>query len=189
LTELLKIPAGDSRRPLVPWFYNPNIHPAEEHDRRRDAVAYLAARIGTLVEGAKLEVDFSPPYEPEVFLARAARNPEAPERCRGCYGLRLGRAAEAARALGLGAFTTTLLYSRRQRHELVVEAGGQAAIESGGGILLRGLPEGLELGDRALQEARALPPEMVRLRLRGDGGGEGIGAPRGPRGDRNPSGS
>jgi predicted adenine nucleotide alpha hydrolase (AANH) superfamily ATPase len=84
-----------------------------------------------LVEGAKLEVDCSKPYEPEVFLARAARSPEAPERCRGCYGLRLGRAAEAARSLGLGAFTTTLLYSRRQRHELVVEAGREAAIESG----------------------------------------------------------
>jgi predicted adenine nucleotide alpha hydrolase (AANH) superfamily ATPase len=117
--------------PVVPWFYNPNIHPREEFVRRRDAVAYLAASIGRLVPGAALEVDFSPPYEPGAFLAAASLHPLAPGRCLACYRLRLSAAAKAAAGRGLAAFTTTLLCSRRQKHDLVVEAGRQAASESG----------------------------------------------------------
>jgi predicted adenine nucleotide alpha hydrolase (AANH) superfamily ATPase len=75
-------------RPIVPWFYNPNVQPAEEHHRRRDAFAFLAARLPALAGGQGLEVDFSAPYEPKVFLAAAARSPDPPDRCRACYRLR-----------------------------------------------------------------------------------------------------
>jgi predicted adenine nucleotide alpha hydrolase (AANH) superfamily ATPase len=40
-------------------------------------------------------------------------------------------AARAAIARGLSAFTTTLLYSRRQRHELIREVGQEVALEHG----------------------------------------------------------
>ena len=138
--------------PLVAWFYNPNIHPREEHHRRRDAVAYLASRIGDLVEGASIEVDFSPPYEPEVFLEAAASDPKAPARCLACYALRLRAAAKAASRLGLESFTTTLLYSRRQKHELVAEAGRKAANDSAVSFhyedFRSGWNKGIELGKR-----------------------------------------
>jgi predicted adenine nucleotide alpha hydrolase (AANH) superfamily ATPase len=116
---------------LIAWFYNPNIQPREEHHRRRDAVAYLLARLGSQAPGAPLELDLSPPYEPEVFLKAAASEPEEPQRCLNCYAIRLKAAAEAAKRLGVGSFTTTLLYSRRQKHDLVAEAGAKAAAESG----------------------------------------------------------
>lgn len=139
-------------RPTALWFYNPNIHPREEHHRRRDAVAYLAARIGYLTGGASLGIDFSAPYEPEVFLAAAAKHPREPGRCLACYALRLDAAAQAARRLGLGSFTTTLLYSRRQKHELVIEAGRVAALEHGVDFYYEdfrsGWSKGIELGKK-----------------------------------------
>jgi predicted adenine nucleotide alpha hydrolase (AANH) superfamily ATPase len=124
------------RRPrpeLRLWFYNPNIQPAEEFRRRRDAVAFLVLELKNLVPDltTPLPVDFSPPYEPSEFLAAVAETPQAPDRCRACCRLRLRAAAIEAKALGLAAFTTTLLYSRRQRHGIIKEEGFRAAVETG----------------------------------------------------------
>ncbi|MDR2947401.1 MAG: epoxyqueuosine reductase QueH [Candidatus Adiutrix sp.] len=102
------------------WFYNPNIHPRGEFLRRRDSLAFLAAHHG-------LTVDFSPPYQPELFLAELAKNPAPPERCRTCYALRFQAAAHKAAERGYPAFGTTLAFSRRQKHELIVEEGQKAA--------------------------------------------------------------
>ena len=118
---------------LVPWFYNPNIQPLEEFRRRRDSVAFMALSMPTLVPTltGPLAVDFSPPYNVGRFLSQAALDPVEPARCRSCYRLRLDMAARAAIARGLSAFTTTLLYSRRQRHELIREVGQEVALEHG----------------------------------------------------------
>lgn len=106
------------------WFHNPNIHPKSEYGRRRDSLAYLAAHHGLLV-------DFSSPYEPKPFLAELAAVPEAPERCRRCYALRFEAAAAEAAARGHRAFGTTLAFSRRQKHELIIEEGRRAAANKG----------------------------------------------------------
>jgi predicted adenine nucleotide alpha hydrolase (AANH) superfamily ATPase len=74
-------------------------------------------------------VDFSAPYEPALFLASAASQPQEPERCRLCYRLRLMEAAKQAEQRGFKAFTTTLLYSRRQKHEIIMQEGQKAAKE------------------------------------------------------------
>ncbi|MDR1920403.1 MAG: epoxyqueuosine reductase QueH [Candidatus Adiutrix sp.] len=115
---------AESGRKLELWFYNPNIHPQSEFARRRDSFAFLAAVHG-------LQADFSAPYEPAVFLAEFAQRPSPPERCRRCYALRLGRAAEEAAARGRRAFATTLAFSRRQKHELLIEEGLKAAAAHG----------------------------------------------------------
>jgi predicted adenine nucleotide alpha hydrolase (AANH) superfamily ATPase len=78
-----------------------------------------------------LVVDFSPPYNVGRFLAVAAIDPVEPARCRACYRLRLDMAARSAVLRGATAFTTTLLYSRRQRHELIKEVGQEVALEHG----------------------------------------------------------
>jgi len=53
------------------------------------------------------------------------------DRCLLCYQVRLGEAARAAAAGGYDAFTTTLLVSPYQKHELIREIG-QAAAEKHG---------------------------------------------------------
>lgn len=102
------------------WYYNPNIHPKAEFQRRRDSLAYLAAH-------HDLKVDFSAPYDSERFLAEFAAAPEPPHRCRRCYALRFEAAAAEAARRGHRAFGTTLAFSRRQKHELIVEEGRLAA--------------------------------------------------------------
>ncbi|MDR0882507.1 MAG: epoxyqueuosine reductase QueH [Candidatus Adiutrix sp.] len=106
------------------WFYNPNIHPRAEFCRRRDSLAYLAAH-------HQLTADFSPPYEPRAFLAELAQNPAPPERCRLCYAHRLQAAARAAARRGHRYFSTTLTFSRQQKHDLILEEGRRAATAEG----------------------------------------------------------
>lgn len=105
------------------WFYNPNIHPKSEYLRRRDSLAFLALHYGW-------EIEFAP-YEPGLFMEAIKADTSAPQRCRQCYALRLIRAAETAARLGYPAFSTTLSFSRRQNHELILEEGHQAAQAAG----------------------------------------------------------
>lgn len=104
------------------FWYNPNIHPRQEHDSRLEAARTLANNMD-----APLIV--WPEYEAPVYF-RAVREGEAP-RCRECFRLRLRRTAEVAVERGISAFTSTLLISPQQKHELIGEAGEAAAAESG----------------------------------------------------------
>jgi len=53
------------------------------------------------------------------------------ERCQYCFRLRLSRTAETARQKGFSAFTTTLLVSPHQKHDLLREIGNELAKEKG----------------------------------------------------------
>jgi predicted adenine nucleotide alpha hydrolase (AANH) superfamily ATPase len=136
------------------WYFNPNIHPGAEYRRRRDALAYLHARRDEfLPEGSDLRLDVSAPYRPDEFLAAAAADPRRPGRCSACYRLRMAAAARKAREAGAEAFSSTLLYSRKQGHEAVRAAGEAAAEEDGGPPFLyrdfrEGWKEGREIAGR-----------------------------------------
>lgn len=106
------------------WFYNPNIQPWAEFTRRRDSLAYLALQGG-------YQADFSPPYQTADYLAAVRDSFEAPERCRRCFRLRLRALAEEARRTGFSHISTTLLYSRRQPHDLIREEAEKAARAQG----------------------------------------------------------
>jgi predicted adenine nucleotide alpha hydrolase (AANH) superfamily ATPase len=93
-----------------------------EHQSRFEAVKKLAEEI-------KLPLIIAEGYDMPEFLRRTA--PHYTERCRDCFEMRLGKTAEAARANGFDAFTTTLLISPHQKHELIKETGERAAVESG----------------------------------------------------------
>ncbi len=104
------------------FFFNPNIHPYQEFARRVQAMEDFAAQAG-------LPVILERAYDLEEWLRMVAFR-EA-QRCRLCYYLRLSRAARAARGGKFEAFTTTLLYSKFQKHDLIREVGEQAAREVG----------------------------------------------------------
>lgn len=105
------------------FFYNPNIHPAAEYERRRQSMLVVAERMD-------LEVRWHhPEHELEEYL-RAVRGREQ-ERCRACYELRLGAAAREAAARGLDGFTTTLLISPYQDPQMLRESGEAAAAQHG----------------------------------------------------------
>lgn len=122
------------------FFFNPNIHPAGEHARRRDALERLAPLLG-------LAVLWAPQERPQDWAAAVAGR-EA-ERCRHCYELRLRRTAREARRLGAPAFTTTLLFSIHQRHELIREVGERVSREECVPFLYRDLRLGWAEGGRS----------------------------------------
>jgi hypothetical protein len=95
-------------------FFNPNIHPYLEYQKRLDAVREYTAREG-------LEVNLAEGYPIEDFLQKTAFMGK--DRCSYCYEVRLRRTAAEARKGLFDAFTTTLLYSRYQKHDLIRETG------------------------------------------------------------------
>jgi hypothetical protein len=104
------------------WFYNPNIHPYQEYRKRLDTVKEFAARVG-------LEVSVRDGYDLDLFLLRTVGKGEL--RCEHCYRIRLDAAALAAREKGLSAFTTSLLYSKYQKHDLIAGVGREAGAGHG----------------------------------------------------------
>lgn len=103
-------------------FHNPNIHPYQEFQRRLQTLEEYAA-----TESLPLIVHHR--YDLEEFI-RLVVFREA-QRCRFCYGLRLQMAAATARQGKFDAFTTTLLYSRYQNHDLIRDIGQQVGQEVG----------------------------------------------------------
>jgi len=120
------------------WF-NPNIQPWTENEKRREAAETYSERVG-------LPMIWRNEYRLQEFLRMTAFR-EA-ERCRLCLRLRLGAAANVAKRGGFEAFTTTLLYSKRQPHELIAEVGATVGKEAGVTFLYRdfrpGWAEGIQ---------------------------------------------
>jgi predicted adenine nucleotide alpha hydrolase (AANH) superfamily ATPase len=120
-------------------FYNPNIHPFSEYKRRIDTLdAYTGQE--------KLRVMREDAYPLVEFLRQVAFREE--DRCRHCYHLRLSRTAEIAKKGHFDAFTTTLLYSRFQKHDLIRSIGDTVAAMQGIPFLYRDFREGWSEGVR-----------------------------------------
>ncbi|MBU4175366.1 MAG: epoxyqueuosine reductase QueH [Actinobacteria bacterium] len=128
---------------VVPYFYNPNIHPFREYRER-----YFAALDYASEKGIKLRAG---PYEMERFLAEAPS--PAGERCEVCYRMRLGRSAAEARALGIARFTTTLLVSPYQDQEKIGRAGRAAAAQHGVEFIFEDMSSGYRESVRISREA------------------------------------
>lgn len=96
------------------FFYNPNIHPYREYQQRLDTFKEFAAK-------TELEVIIKDEYELEKFLREAAYREDI--RCKFCYHMRLEETAKFAKKGKFDAFTTTLLVSPFQKHNLIKEVG------------------------------------------------------------------
>jgi len=106
------------------FWYNPNIHPFSEHERRLESMESYAGSVG-------LPLLREEGYEMVQFLRLVAGREARPERCGLCYRMRLQRTAEVAAARGFDAFTTTLLISPHQNQDLLREIGADLAREHG----------------------------------------------------------
>ena len=112
---------------LTVLFYNPNIYPAEEYERRLGEVRRL---IGLMDCGISLIDD---EYTPADYIARAAGlegEPEGGLRCVECIGMRIERTATLA-AGKFDYFATTLSISPHKNAELINTLGYAAAEKYG----------------------------------------------------------
>ena len=107
---------------ITVFYYNPNISPAEEYEKRAAEQQHLIERLPAkhpihLVVGA---------YEPERFYAVSKgleTVPEGGERCFQCYRLRLEEAAKMAAEGGFDYFATTLTISPLKNAQKLNEIG------------------------------------------------------------------
>ena len=95
-------------------YYNPNIHPYMEFSRRRQTLADYS-------EKAFLSVIWAPGYPMEAFLRQVATLEG--DRCEYCLHSRLAYTAQTALREKYDAFTSTLLYSKYQKHNLIRQIG------------------------------------------------------------------
>jgi len=98
-------------------YFNPNIHPIEEFNRRKETLEKYAS-----MENIKV-------HYRDDFQQKTWEEFEGPgeERCAMCYTIRLDKAASFAKEHGFDAFTTTLLISPYQKHDLIKELGEKLA--------------------------------------------------------------
>lgn len=101
------------------FFYNPNIHPYKEYLKRYKTLEFYAEEINVSLihkvsfQQSKWETEFA--------------DLEKGNRCEICYRTRLFTTARIAAEKGFTHFTSTLLISPYQKHELLFEIGKEAA--------------------------------------------------------------
>lgn len=122
---------------VMGFFYRHNIHPYTECLRRQETLEHYAAR-------QNLRVIIQDGYDMESFIRNVAFREK--ERCRYCYHDRLQAAARVARKGKFDAFTSTLLYSRHQKHGLIQEVGESIAKETGVPFLYKDFRTGWQEG-------------------------------------------
>ena len=103
------------------WF-NPNIHPYTEYRKRLETVKEFSLRAG-------LDVVYRDGYDLDAFLSRVVG--AGANRCEQCYRMRLNAAGAAAREQGFDVLTTSLLYSKYQKHDLIRGIATEMAREHG----------------------------------------------------------
>ena len=111
------------------FYYNPNIHPKEEYDRRLEELKKFLKQFPEAMQyDIKLTIDS---YNPEDYFAATnvrsevelQKEPEKGERCRRCYEFRMRRAFDFAQKNHFDWFTTTLSISPHKDSEKINTIG------------------------------------------------------------------
>ncbi|MEK6693395.1 MAG: epoxyqueuosine reductase QueH [Nitrospirota bacterium] len=99
---------------ITGFWYNPNIHPYQEYKMRLVAVKEMAEKF-------TLKMIYRDSYDLELFLRKVVYREDV--RCGVCYGIRLKTVAQEALNRGFRTFTSTLLYSKYQDFNGIIEIG------------------------------------------------------------------
>ncbi len=116
---------------ITAFFYNPNIHPWKERERRLHALTEYADS-----KNIPLEIEEEYPLEENIRMLLDAEN-----RCYACFKDRLTATADRALELGIENFSTTLSVSPYQNQAHIKEAGAAASLESGVRFIYRDFRE------------------------------------------------
>ena len=107
---------------LTVLFYNPNIHPKDEYEKRKSEIVRYAL---------KMNIPFvDSDYAPDTWLERVKgleQEPERGKRCSACFDIRLERAALFSTEHGFRVFTSSFGISRWKDMDQVNTSGTRAA--------------------------------------------------------------
>jgi len=129
---------------IMGFFYRYNIHPFQECMKREETLKQYS-------ESIELKVIYQTDYKIEKFLQSIVFREK--ERCRYCYYDRLKATALVAKKGKFEGFTTTLLYSKYQNHELIRQTGEALAKNYGLKFFYHDFREGWKLG---IEESKRL---------------------------------
>jgi predicted adenine nucleotide alpha hydrolase (AANH) superfamily ATPase len=119
---------------ITGFWYNPNIHPYKEYQNRLNSVKDFSRH-------NDFKIDYRDEYPLEENLDGLLK-----DRCNSCYLVRLDATARQAVQGGYDYFSTTLLYSIYQKHELIKDIGIEAGKRLGVNFLYRDFRAGWEEG-------------------------------------------
>jgi predicted adenine nucleotide alpha hydrolase (AANH) superfamily ATPase len=117
---------AENIRPVL-FFYNPNIDPAMEYERRKQELMRYAQNLGIpFIDGD---------YDHAAWLSAVEgleNEPERGARCTACFRMRLLATAQEAERQGIDRIATTLASSRWKSLTQIAEAGQWAAAQCPG---------------------------------------------------------
>jgi predicted adenine nucleotide alpha hydrolase (AANH) superfamily ATPase len=122
---------------VMGFFYRHNIHPYSECLRRQEALEAYAEKIN-------LKVIYQEGYDLEGFIQNVAFRES--ERCNYCYHDRMRSTALIAKRGKFDYFSSTLLYSKHQNHELIRSMGESIGKSVGVPFLYHDYREGWKEG-------------------------------------------
>ncbi len=112
---------------VIGFFYNPNIHPQREYEKRKQEAQCVASKMGFEL--------IVPPYKPKEWLDAVKgleKELEGGERCAVCFQYNLRATAEKAKELRIPYFTSTLTISPHKHSQEIISIG--KSVEKGVGI-------------------------------------------------------
>ncbi len=115
---------------VVGYFFNPNIQPLEEYERRKDALEKLSRAWNFNV--------IYPLYDPQPWFRSVKGLEDLPEgsmRCKACIAFRLRQTALAAKKMGFDAFATSLTTSPHKDVDFINDIGAKIAKHMGVGYV------------------------------------------------------
>lgn len=116
----------DAGYEVVVYFYNPNIYPDVEYQKRLEAEKILCENSGVelLVEEYNQEEFFD-------YVKGFETEPEKGLRCDKCFELRLMKTANKAKELGIENFTTSIVISPYKNFQKLSTIGEEIASKTG----------------------------------------------------------
>lgn len=102
----------------VIFFYNPNIQPQAEYNKRLDALKKVCDEFGCTL----IAEDYDSSLFDEIMTGWENYT-EGSDRCKRCFELRLLKTVQKARELGFEQYTTTLSVSPRKDFDVVTKVG------------------------------------------------------------------
>jgi predicted adenine nucleotide alpha hydrolase (AANH) superfamily ATPase len=122
---------------VMGYFYRHNIHPYSECIKRQETIEAYA-------DSAALNVIYQKGYDLEGFLQNVAFRES--QRCQYCYHDRLRSTAHVAKRGRFDYFSSTLLYSKFQKHEQIVTIAESVAKAVGIPFLYQDFRQGWKEG-------------------------------------------
>ena len=127
----------DQSHDVTGYFYRYNIHPYTECQRREETLTEYAGRID-------LPVIYQDGYDVESFLRQMMYRED--HRCEICYHSRLSAAAQIAKHGRFDCFSSTLLYSKFQKHDAIRSIGESIGESVGVPFFYADFREGWKIG-------------------------------------------